>query len=58
MDYDGLIGAPVTFLLNWNPDEFEVVGILINSQCKGYVCESLVDGKYKFGRIAIKRKHG
>lgn len=58
MDYDGLIGAPSTFLLNWNPDEFEVLGRLGTGGFKGYLGETLVAGKYKFSRIVIKRKHG
>lgn len=58
MDYDGLIGAPCTFFLNWNPDEFEVLGRLGTGAYKGYMGETLVDGKYKFSRIVIKRKHG
>ena len=26
MDYDGVMGVPVTFLDNHNPDQFEIVG--------------------------------
>lgn len=37
MDYDGLVGAPITFLLNWNQDEFEVLGLLRNNKCEGYM---------------------
>lgn len=27
MDYDGMIGVPITFLDNYNPDQFEILGI-------------------------------
>lgn len=27
MDYDGMIGVPITFLNNYNPDQFEILGI-------------------------------
>jgi len=27
MDYDGIMGVPVTFLNNWNPEQFEIVGL-------------------------------
>ena len=27
MDYDGVMGVPITFLDKYNPDQFEIVGI-------------------------------
>lgn len=27
MDYDGMMGVPITFLNNYNPDQFEILGI-------------------------------
>lgn len=46
-DYDGVMGVPITFLSNHNPDEFEVVD---------NVKPTMPDGTQKFQRILIKRK--
>ena len=27
MDYEGVMGVPLTFLYRWNPEQFEVIGI-------------------------------
>lgn len=27
MDYDGVMGVPITFLERYNPDQFEILGI-------------------------------
>ena len=29
-DYDGVIGVPITFMYKYNPDQFEIVGVLIS----------------------------
>ncbi len=31
MDYDGVMGVPITFLDKYNPDQFEIVGISSSS---------------------------
>ena len=63
MDYDGLMGVPITFFDKYNPDQFEVVdgigrySILHNEETKAagkYL--SMVGGKAKYFRIIIKRK--
>ena len=39
MDYDGLMGVPITFLDKYNPDQFEIVGITktwFGAACKTY----------------------
>jgi hypothetical protein len=58
IDYDGVMGVPITFLDDYNPDQFEIIGNLGCYAPDGY---SLVDaiyikGKKLFKRIAIKRK--
>lgn len=42
-DYDGIIGVPITFLYQYNPEQFEIVGEL-NHGC---------DNKYDLGRPTI-----
>lgn len=51
-DYDGLMGVPVTFLLNHDPNQFELVRMR-----KGDDGRDLnIDGKSMFTRVLIKRK--
>lgn len=38
MDYDGIMGVPITFLSKYNPDQFEILGL---SQKVGYGLESI-----------------
>jgi flagellar assembly factor FliW len=54
MDYEGVMGVPITFLDKYNPDQFLILGNeydLNISKGRGYVA-----GKRKFGRIFISRK--
>ena len=63
MDYDGLMGVPITFFDKYNPDQFEVIdgigrySILNNEETKRagkYL--SMINGKAIYFRIIIKRK--
>ena len=63
MDYDGLMGVPITFFDKYNPDQFEVIdgigrySILHNEETKAagkYL--SMVNGKAMYFRIIIRRK--
>lgn len=57
MDYDGLMGVPVTFLDKYNPDQFEIVGILNHGCDSEYdLAKPILNGKEKFSRILIRRK--
>lgn len=54
MDYDGVMGVPVTFLDKYNPDQFEIIGNeydLNIEKGRGYI-----NGKRMYGRIFIKNK--
>ena len=71
VDYDGLMGVPITFIDKWNPEQFELIGLfcdkrngkyLINGDSR-YIDEGhksyvgpVIDGKAFFSRILIKRK--
>ena len=48
IDYEGIIGVPITFYRHWNPDEFE----LLDMKKKGCV----VDGESKFTRMLIRKR--
>lgn len=54
MDYDGIMGVPVTFFDKYNPEQFEIVGneyTLNLSKGRGYV-----NGKRIYSRVFIRRK--
>ena len=62
MEYDGVIGVPITFLDKYCPTQFEIVGLM--SGAKGDVFTNGTDGRAKFyinnkgvyARILIKHK--
>ena len=62
IDYDGLMGVPITFLGKHNPDQFEIVGVsadlaqpvLISGKKKSG--RFYIDGHMIYERIVIRRK--
>lgn len=44
MDYNGVMGVPITFFDKYNPTQFEIVGILLNGS---------INGKNIYARILI-----
>jgi len=62
-DYDGVMGVPITFLDKYNPEQFEIVG-LIAGNIKGLAGipsatgkdGPYMNGKLKYGRILIRRR--
>ena len=65
MDYDGVMGVPITFLEKFNPDQFEIVGAT-ESEGRGFsnglwkpesgVVQPMVNGERKYKRIFIRRR--
>ncbi len=68
-DYDGVMGVPIRFLQNYNPDQFEIVDALNRyalldiqgtnekvKQAHSHSCN--INGKATYFRILIKRKGG
>jgi len=66
IDYDGVMGVPVTFLSKYNPEQFEILGQTHSGDISKEV-ESLrtdvkkrhrgiIDGKQKYARILIRNK--
>ena len=54
MDYDGVMGVPITFLDKYNPEQFEIVGNEYDlgiEKGRGYI-----KGKRMYSRIFIKRR--
>lgn len=62
-DYFGVMGVPITFMHKYNPEQFEIVG-LIAGNIKGLAGipsktgkdGPYIDGKLKYGRVLIRRK--
>ena len=53
MDYEGIMGVPVTFLYKWNPDQYSIVGYLYGDDGK----HLKMDGKEVFFRLLIQLKN-
>ena len=66
MDYDGLIGVPISFLDKYCPEQFEIVDareVALNDKQRNkntYLikdADSAINGKPTYARIAIRAKH-
>ena len=58
LDYDGLMGVPITFLDKYNPEQFELIGIdrqLVEQQT-GKVSRFFIDNKEIYARVIIRNK--
>ena len=65
MDYDGVMGVPITFLDKYNPEQFEIIGAT-ESEGKGFsnglwiestrVAQATVNNIKKYKRLFIKRR--
>lgn len=55
MDYDGVMGVPITFLNYHNPDQFEIIG-LDRYTGKNGDKDFTINGKMLFRRLLIKNK--
>ncbi|NJB90042.1 hypothetical protein GGR90_002217 [Sphingopyxis italica] len=61
IDYDGVMGVPITFLDKYNPEHFELVGSNrdVGQDPSGvYGRGSMLHGKETFKRLFIRRKTG
>uniref|UniRef100_UPI00359C861C adenine-specific methyltransferase EcoRI family protein n=1 Tax=Bifidobacterium longum TaxID=216816 RepID=UPI00359C861C len=59
LDYDGVMGMPITFLDKYNPDQFEIIGLDRYTVPKEFLVGGRVaiDGKPTYARILIRNKH-
>ena len=56
MDYDGVMGVPITFLTKHNPEQFKIIGELHTGKGNDYdFAFPTVDGKNKYVRILIQK---
>ena len=56
VDYDGVMGVPITFLGSYNPNQFDILGIANSARWIGYKCITIIDGRKVYNRILIKKK--
>jgi len=56
MNYNGVMGVPITFVDKYNPKQFEILGVANSARWIGYKCLTLIQGKKIYNRILIKRK--
>jgi hypothetical protein len=56
MDYEGVMGVPITFVDKYSPAQFEILGIANSARWIGYECFTLIEGRKIYNRILIKRK--
>ncbi len=54
MDYDGVMGVPITFVDKYNPEQFEILGIANSARWINYECFTIIKGKKIYNRILIK----
>ena len=71
LDYDGVMGVPITFLDKYSPDQFEIVGMAAgNTRATGFYFDvpykphpedrggcGIVNGKRVYARYLIRNKH-
>lgn len=63
MDFKGIMGVPITFVGKFNPDQFEIIGLLAGNikgmagiQSSTGKDGPYINGKLKYGRILIRHK--
>ena len=66
MNYNGVMGVPITFLDNYNPEQFEIIGLsasagydknIVGLEFKGIKdARCIVNGKNVYARIFIRKK--
>lgn len=57
MDYNGIMGVPITFLDKYNPEQFEIVGELNHGSDGDFdLAKPILNGKELYPRVAIRKK--
>lgn len=58
-DYFGVMGVPITFMSQYNPEQFEILGDTRYHDGKWISNDiNIIDGKTKFRRLLVRRKKG
>ena len=56
LDYDGLMGVPITFFDKYNPDQFEILGLANSARWLDYEFYTVIENRKIYNRVLIKRK--
>lgn len=56
MNYNDVMGVPITFVDKYNPKQFEILGIANSARWIGYKCLTLIQGRKIYNRFLIKHK--
>ena len=66
VDYDGVMGVPISFIDKYNPNQFEIIGITYSTDTNPDIEKirtdekhrhvGIIDGKEKYPRVLIKHK--
>ena len=56
MNYNHVMGVPITFVDKYNPKQFEILGVANSARWIGYKCLTISQGRKIYNRILIKRK--
>lgn len=56
VDYEGIMGVPITFMHKHNPDQFEILGIANSARWIGHECFTIIGDRKVYNRILIKNK--
>ena len=55
VDYEGIMGVPISFMSKYNPDQFEIVGEFNHGSDSDFdLAKPVINGKELYPRIAIK----
>lgn len=56
MDYDGVMGVPITFVDKYSPKQFEILGLANSARWIGFKCLTIIQGRKIYNRILIKHR--
>ena len=51
VDYNGVMGVPISIMDKYNPEQFEIIDLLNNPK------DTAVNGKRKYARVVIRARH-
>jgi len=57
LDYEGVMGVPITIIDKFNPNQFELLGLSNSARWIGYECYTFINGRKIYNRIIIKNKN-
>ena len=56
MDYEGVMGVPISFMVKYDPEQFEILGIANPVRWIGYECLTIIKGRNVYNRILIRNR--